>query len=304
LEKRRAIDELHTLRPARNLVAFGFLSLWAVSAAFGHRFPTWPARLIEYLTIGVAMHGLAVLMHEASHGNLVRRPTLDRWLGFLCGVPVLLACSAYRVVHLRHHRYLRGPRDPEEFIHLAKHRWIQSGAFYIWGIIGGASYLVFVPLVGLARGTRRDRVKILQEYTLLFLLYAALFGAAAHYSVLPEVFHSVVLPWAVVILFTNIRGWSEHPMTIAGSPWTATRTITSLRLVSLLMCNVNYHLEHHLYSSIPWYNLPKLNALLRHEYRAAGSFVDTSYSAFLWNAARTGVHGLVPPLRERARSEK
>ncbi|MBI2089732.1 MAG: fatty acid desaturase [Deltaproteobacteria bacterium] len=58
--------------------------------------------------------------------------------------------------------------------------------------------------------------------------------------------------------------------------------------------NLNYHLEHHLYPSMPWYNLPRLHALLQDNYRQAGSFIYKSYMKFLWDAFRAGVHGLAP----------
>ena len=68
--------------------------------------------------------------------------------------------------------------------------------------------------------------------------------------------------------------------------------MTSNRLVSSLMCNLNYHLEHHLFPGVPWYNLPRLHALLADEYRRAGAFAHRSYLGFLWEAARAGVHGM------------
>jgi fatty acid desaturase len=45
-----------------------------------------------------------------------------------------------------------------------------------------------------------------------------------------------------------------------------TRTVTSNRVVSILMCNLNYHLEHHTFPGIPWYHLPLLHGLLAPEY--------------------------------------
>jgi fatty acid desaturase len=57
------------------------------------------------------------------------------------------------------------------------------------------------------------------------------------------------------------------------------------------MCNLNYHLEHHLFPAVPWYNLPRLHALLAGQYRRAGAYVHRSYLGFLWEAARAGVHG-------------
>ncbi len=53
-------------------------------------------------------------------------------------------------------------------------------------------------------------------------------------------------------------------------------------------------LDHRLYPGVPWYNLPKLNRLLEDEYRRAGSSVDTSYSAFLWDVFKVLKSGVVP----------
>ena len=90
-------------------------------------------------------------------------------------------------------------------------------------------------------------------------------------------------------------------MTRAGHPLTQTRTVTSNALVSFFMCNLNYHLEHHLFPAMPWYNLPRLHALLQDEYRNAGSFVYASYARFVWDAVRGGVHGEAPEEASRNR---
>ena len=47
------------------------------------------------------------------------------------------------------------------------------------------------------------------------------------------------------------------------------------------MCNENYHLEHHLYPTIPWYNLPRLHRALRDDLAARGSPFIGSYFAFV-----------------------
>src|SRR5262245_64858773 len=85
-----------------------------------------------------------------------------------------------------------------------------------------------------------------------------------------------LLALPVPIVFGNVRSWAEHALTRPGHPLTQTRTVTSNRVVSFLMCNLNYHLEHHLFPGVPWYNLPRLHALLADEYRRAGAQVHRS----------------------------
>jgi fatty acid desaturase len=50
-----------------------------------------------------------------------------------------------------------------------------------------------------------------------------------------------------------------------------------LARVFLLSKNVNYHLEHHLYPSVPFHRLPELHALLmkRDSYRRAAHVVPS-----------------------------
>ena len=64
--------------------------------------PVWPLRLAAYFLIGACINALAVLMHEAAHGNFFRRKRLDRWAGFLLVVPIGMSATAYRVMHLIH----------------------------------------------------------------------------------------------------------------------------------------------------------------------------------------------------------
>ena len=89
----------------------------------------------------------------------------------------------------------------------------------------------------------------------------------------------------------NIRGWAEHTRTDPGHPLTETRTITSTRFFSFLNINLNYHLEHHLFPGVPWYNLPKVHRILLDDYKAAGSSIYSSYSRFMFDALRTGFFG-------------
>ena len=100
---------------------------------------------------------------------------------------------------------------------------------------------------------------------------------------------------AVAAGIVNVRGWSEHMLTRPGHPLTHTRTVTSNGVVRFFMCNLNYHLEHHLFPGIPWYNLPRVHALLQDDYARAAASVYRSYVVFLWDALRVGVHGHAPP---------
>ena len=86
----------------------------------------------------------------------------------------------------------------------------------------------------------------------------------------------------IINSLVNIRGMSQHTFlehqsdTVLG-----TRSILTNRITAFFMCNENYHLEHHLYPNIPWYNLPRLHQALGDELRARGAPFIPSYLAFV-----------------------
>ena len=295
--KRATIRELHRVRPAWNAMALVYAALWIGTAFLVVPVSSWPVRVLGYLVMGASLHSLGVLMHEGVHGNLFRKRGLDRWGAFLLGAPSLISGAAYRVTHRLHHQHNRTEQDPDEFGNYVRSPRLLSALFYSWGVIGMLVFLVHVPVHALRRGTVRERQQILLEYGLLALLYAAACFLAVRAGATSLLVHGWLYPMLVVIAIVNIRGWSEHMLTEPGNALTQTRTVQSNRVVRFFLCNLNYHLEHHLFPSVPWYNVPRLHTLLEEELRAAGAYTYRSYARFLWDAIRIGVHGQAPPFR-------
>jgi len=74
-----------------------------------------------------------------------------------------------------------------------------------------------------------------------------------------------------------LRSVTEHHDLAAGDKWTNARSIVTHPVLEFLWSNVNYHLEHHLYSSVPYHALPKLRRALAPQYLGHGSTLDTGY---------------------------
>lgn len=291
---RSDIRALHTLDRRYNWIAVYFALNWVVAAWLVLTFEHVSVRIVGTIWIGIVIHGLANLMHDACHGNLFRRPRLDRFVGFLCGAPALFSVTAYQVTHNLHHRHNRTMLDPDEFMNISNRRGLLSVLFYLWLFVGMLLYLVHVPVTALIRGTPRERRRIAAEYALLTAMYAVVIGAALRFEFFDALVAVWLLPLLVAAFFGNVRGWAEHMLTKKGHPLTESRTVLSSRLFSLYNVNLNYHAEHHLYPGVPWYNLPELHRLLRPEYRRAGTSIYRSYARFLFDAVRFGVHGFAP----------
>ncbi|MEM7298419.1 MAG: fatty acid desaturase, partial [Bacteroidota bacterium] len=265
-----------------------------MTALIMHLIPVLPIRLAGYIFIGLIIHGLAALMHEGVHGNIFRKASLDRWFSFAVGLPALVSATAFRANHMHHHQHNRTEHDPDEMttvantpgkLRLILNLWLFFGAFYF--------ILVHIPLNGWRLASRKERRKILLEYGIIVTVFSTIFSLSSLNGSYAGILHYWAFPWVFTAIFTNIRGWTEHVFTVPGNPLTETRTIRSNRLISFLSANVNYHLEHHLFPAIPWYNLPKVHNLLQAEYKEAGAFVHSSYMRYVLRALCTNTNDVV-----------
>ena len=289
--KKDAIRRLHRINPWWNLMAIAFAVSWFLTALLMIRYPSWLVRLPGYVVIGILLHGMANFMHEGIHNTLFKDKRWNRWFGFVMGAPVLFSVTTYGVNHLLHHRYNRTERDPDEFKNVTQDPRLLSIFYYVWIVLGMVFYALRLPYSVKAHGSSRQRTQAAVENGLLLIVLGSGLYSAWRFGWLPELIHVWLIPLAVAALLSNVRGWAEHTLTVPGHPLTETRTVVSSRLFSFLNINLNYHLEHHLFPGVPWYNLPKVHRILIEDYRSAGASIYRSYPRFLYDAFRLGVHG-------------
>lgn len=290
---RAAIRELHRLRYRYNLKILFFFVLWAASGAVVVATPALLLRVPAYFLMACAMTGLPILMHESNHGLLFRSRGLNRWLGFICGVPALVAVSAYRTVHLKHHADTGTEEDPDSIVHQSPKSLPLVLFYFLFLFVGAYLYIGHVGYTGVRMAGGRTRRNIVVEYAIIGAVFAALLAYLPSWYLL----HLWLIPLLIGAQLTNVRGLAEHGLTTSSNPFTETRCVTSNRFVSMMMCNLNYHLDHHLFPGVPWYNLPKLHALLQAEYSASGASVYRSYTAFMLDFLRAARAGIVPDVR-------
>ena len=90
-------------------------------------------------------------------------------------------------------------------------------------------------------------------------------------------------------LFNSVRFIAEHYET----PWnqgplTGSRTITSNPIHSFFWNNINWHIGHHIYPTVPWYNLIELHKLMKPAIEAEGAIVEKSYTGVFLRALLRG----------------
>jgi fatty acid desaturase len=264
----------------------------AVMAAL-HWWPNPLVILICIVLIGTRQHALFVMAHDAAHYLLFDSRRLNDAVGRLCAAAPGLSMCTYRVIHRLHHNNLYGELDPDTALHGGYPRgrsyllkklskdligltaW-KTYAYFLGGApaLNTATNATLRPLDDtspkLREEARRDRNQVIAIHVGL-LAFFAWSGYLVQYLVL------WVLPLVTVVqALLRLRAIAEHGATTDfSSPLTAARTNLMPAWLEWLVFphRVNYHIEHHLYASVPHYNLPRLHRAMAERGLLAGAEV-------------------------------
>ena len=292
--QRARIRELQEIRPAWNLIPLFHAAVPIACGFASATWPYWPVYIVATVLSGFSIHAFGILMHDALHGSFFRNQRLDRLATFVFGAVVYMSGRAYWVIHTAHHRYTRTDRDPEEVLLREKRPSKHAQAFLLWMMIGSLYYLARMPLTAWRLARPRERRRIALEYAGILLIHGSAFAICAASGALAGYTLYWTLPFLAATVISNARGWAEHQMTEPGHPLTSSRTVLTSRFISFFLCNANYHMDHHLFPAVPWYNLPKLHAVLASRFEEQGAAVQRSYLRYLWETVRAKAWGTVP----------
>jgi fatty acid desaturase len=293
------LQNLHQSRHTYRLPVFIFLYLLSLSLIWGgSTFQVeWNAFLYFpiYLLAAASLHGISLFTHEGVHGVLSQSPAWNRLLSMLCALPVLQNYAAYRVLHLKHHTHLGQPGDPDRYKNYTQ--WSILEFLMHWGrlIIGYPVYIIAIPILGLQQGNWSDRFWIAIE---MMLLMGGVWGIL-HLNIASEILiHAWLMPMILINFMVNVRGMSQHTLLEEEADLVrGTRSILTHPIVKFFMCNENYHLEHHLYPAVPWYNLPQLHQFIESELRSQQAPFIPSYTSFVREFVMTSFDRLQPLTR-------
>ena len=262
--------------------------LLVLAAAIGAALWFWPNPLVILLAIiviGTRQHALFVIAHDAAHYLLFENRKANDLAGRGCAMLQGLSMCTYRVIHRLHHNNLYGELDPDTALHggyprgrayLVRKLLKDLSGLTAWKtyayFLGGAPALNTRTKVALRplddtssklRGDARTDRNLVIAFHIAVLLAFAWSGYLVQYLVL------WVLPLVTVVqAILRLRAIAEHGATTDfSSPLTAARTNLAPAWLrwALFPHNVNYHVEHHLYASVPQHNLPALHgAMLKH----------------------------------------
>jgi fatty acid desaturase len=242
--------------------------------------------LLAVAVIAGRMHGLGVLMHEAAHFRFLKnRNTADVVGDLFMAWPIMATVDGYRQNHLAHHQHTNTDKDPDWTVKLgrAAHTFPQQMWVMTLNLLG---YVVAVntvrdlahvlPRLAQAKQTGRYRLARFGYYLV-----------AATLITLLGIWKGFLLYWIVpymtlFFLFLYVRGVAEHFGSMDyDEELGSTRTVVPYFWERCFFAphNINYHLEHHLFPGVPFYNLPKLSAaLMRDETYRANAHITRGYA--------------------------
>jgi fatty acid desaturase len=245
--------------------------------------------------IGARQHALLILMHDGTHYRLFRNRRVNDWMTeLLLAWPHLVTMRSYRENHVAHHNYVNTEKDPDWMRKKDNPEWhFPQSAMCLVGIflrdLVGIGAINLIRLASSLSSSARPTSKAFARMRLAFYVTVISVFISAGCG------KALVLYWVVpyftwLVLIMRIRSIAEH-FAIEGGPGAYRRTRTThvgfLARLFIAPKNVNYHIEHHFFPSVPFFRLPKLHALLMSNQEfAEAAHLSQSYAKVLLECLR------------------
>ena len=240
----------------------GALAATGLAVAVSRDSPWLAPALVAH---GIVLVFLFAALHECIHETAFQRHWLNKIVGWVGGVLLVLPPGYFRAFHFAHHAHTQDPeRDPE----LAKPKPNSLGAYLVtvsglpyWRervttslrhALGGAVREQFIP------AEAQDAV--VTEARWLWGFYVLVAASALVTGMWPAVLIFWIAPALLgqpalrLFLLAEHTGRPLIPDMLANS-----RTLRSNSLIRRLAWNMPYHAEHHRYPSVPFHALPMLH---------------------------------------------
>lgn len=252
---------------------------------------SWPLALVGVGVAAAQFVALYTFLHGASHGHLVAHKGLNDALGTALGMLLGTSFSAYRVCHMRHHRYLRAEEDTQEVVHICPHSRLASALLLLIASAVGAAAFIWgrVPMLG-ARIAPRTRVVGEMGLALVFhgFLWLLLLPSEFRLVLLGSI--GLALVWGSAVDITYHQGLS-----LSGG-LESSRSLDCDRFGLWFLNGENRHAEHHVYPGVPCPNLAALSAHVRPQLEAGGAVYESGYTKAFFKGLFLSPAFLPPPI--------
>lgn len=243
---------------------------------------SWWVYLIAGLLIGSQQVAMGVLLHDAAHYLLFTNRTVNDIVSDLVlGFPIGMSTTLYRKTHFQHHRFTNTDQDGDLAAQKTDVEWFEWPktrrglvGVLIRSLTGLNAYRAWVMYKHWAPWKHLWtplspafplRARLLYVGCTIAVYSLLIWGFNANSSVALLLMLIYVLPGLTIVnLAMRLRGTAEHLGAPNHDELTATRTVLPRWWERWLIApvNVSYHLEHHLFPSVPGPNLSQLHETL------------------------------------------
>lgn len=265
------------------ILIFGSLLSMALTIHWAAAFPIrCVVFLVGMIIVASRMQALGVMMHDAAHYMLYRNRSVNDVVSDLfIAFPIGMSTTLYRKTHFRHHRFTNTDEDQDlaaqkqerEWFEWPKTKWACCLAMgrSLLGLNFHKGWILFkhwAPWKHLFDKFDDDfplRARFL--YVLSLACVYGFFGwALSVNAVLTLTLMAMYMMAGITVLnlVNRLRSTAEHLGTMGTHELNSTRTIVPRVWERFLIApyGVSYHLEHHLFPSVPGFNLARLHCEL------------------------------------------
>ncbi len=222
----------------------------------------------------VCLHNMGLLGHEGTHFTLAKNRKLSAYIGtFFSSMVPFHFNTGFALSHAQHHWHTNSEKDPDLDIFTSFNNFWKR--FFL--ARSKASRVYFFETLGMARGNfthpnqvgmKSEDLKKLAQFNLVSSLIFLVIYASLIISFPLSFGLAFILVYFSAVFLSGLRPYMEHVETDKGE-FTRARTFSS-PLMDYVFGTINYHQAHHMYPTVPGYNLPRLQKYLIKE----GYFTD------------------------------
>ena len=191
-------------------------------------------------------------VHDATHSSLSKNKLINEGLGWLSSVVILAPFSAFRYVHLMHHKHTNNPELDPDYWSGGGRRWTLVPRWLTQDL----HYYVIAVRVSRERGV----AFIAQTWGFFFLTYSVI-AALMVQGYVYETLVLILIPSRLAIAFLAVTfDWlphDPHEVESRDDRFRATSILIDPWLTPLFLFQ-NYHLIHHLYPAVPFYRYAQI----------------------------------------------
>jgi fatty acid desaturase len=281
------IEELRTLheRDARRHLLYAARQFGIVGlCSYGLWHLTNPLLWVPLAILqGFTFFNMTTLLHEVVHNSVFRstRHGWDRALGLAYASTSGISASQFTRWHLDHHDNLGDSNDDPKRHWLSPKR--NARWFKLLYCTPALMPLYFRAAASEARTYEPElRARIRRERLATMVLQFSVMGALWYFGGWPRMMRIQIVPYFLVfpVAFTLNR-LGQHYNIDPTHPLKWATLMKPSRFWDFLFVYSNYHLEHHYFPRVPFYNLRKVHMRLRPLYDRLGLKPHT-YREIVW----------------------